>query len=122
MLAKLGEFAFIMNENHFKTIDESYKFDYAEHKALNNHSSVQAVGSWSHDVTLKGLLVAKRNNSLSELIEIAKKKDSVRFTNFEHDFFVVITDITQGKDKLIPNGKFMTQSFSIKIKRVFNNG
>lgn len=111
-----------MNKNHFKSIDESYKFDYAEHKALNNHSSVQSVGSWSHEITLKGLLVAKKNSSLDELIDIAKLKENVRFSNFEHDFFVVITDITQGKDKLIPNGKFMTQSFNIKLKRVFKNG
>ena len=118
-LAKLDDFAFIMHENEFKQLDETFTFDFAEHKKINAHTSFQKVGAYSHELKLKGLLVAKRIDNLQSLIDKAILKEPMQFTTIEHNFKVIITQITQGKDKFMPDGTFTTQSFNIIIKRVF---
>ena len=118
-LAKLDDFAFIMHENEFKQLDETFTFDFAEHKKINAHTSFQKVGAYSHELKLKGLLVAKKTDKLQKLIDKSALKEPMQFTTVEHNFKVIITQITQGKDKFMPDGTFTTQSFNIAMKRVF---
>jgi len=118
-LAKLDDFAFIMHENEFKQLDETFTFDFAEHKKINAHTSFQKVGAYSHELKLKGLLVAKRTDKLQSIIDKSILKEPMQFTTIEHNFKVIVTQITQGKDKFMPDGTFTTQSFNIAMKRVF---
>jgi phage protein U len=118
-LAKLDNFAFIMHDNAFKQLDETFNFNFAEHKKINAHASFQKVGAYSHELKLKGLLVAKKTDRLQSLIDKAKLKEPMQFTTIEHNFKVIIPQITQGKNKFLPDGTFTTQSFNITMKRVF---
>lgn len=119
MLAKLDNYTFLMEKSDFDEMTEQFRFAYSEHKRLNNHSSLQAVGAWSQDITVRGLLVQQKMNTLDALVKLASKKEKVRFTTKEDDFDVVITDIQKGKTLYNKDGTFMVQSYNAKMKRVF---
>jgi phage protein U len=119
MLAKLDNYTFKLFENEIDEVSESLNYHYAEHKRLNNHSSLQDVNKHSHGVVLKGLLVQQKMNTLDALEELANKKDKVRYTTKNDDFFVVIKSIQKGKTLYNKDGSFMVQSYNCKLKRVW---
>ena len=118
MLGKINDFAFIMNENHFKQLEDVYNFDFAEHKRLNAPSVYQDVNAYKHTLSLKGLLVQRPMQTLEPLIELAKTKQPARFTTLKHDFFVIIKSIRRGADKFNKDGSFMVQSFDISLEEL----
>jgi len=122
MLAKLDSFPFIMNESHFKQIKERFTWHFAEHKQLGYDSTFHAVNGRSHSVTLTGLLVQQKMATIDPLILIADKKVPVRLTTKTDDYYVLIKDISRGKDKFNIDGSYFVQTFSISLQRVTVGG
>jgi phage protein U len=119
MIAKLDNYTFKLFENEIDEISENKTYHFAEHKRLNNYSSLQDVNKYSQDITLKGLVVQQKMNTLDALESLAKKKNRVRYTTKNDDFYVVITGISKGKTLFNKDGSFMVQSYNCKLKRVW---
>jgi len=122
MLAKLDSFAFVMDQSHFKQLEETFTYHFAEHKQLGHDSTFHDVNGRSHRVTLRGLLVQRPMATIDPLIAIADRKKPVRLTTKTDDYYVLIRNIRRGKDRYNHDGSYMVQSFDITLERVSGGG
>jgi len=122
MLAKLDSFPFIMNESHFKQLEETFTYHFAEHKQLGHDSTFHDVNGRSHHLTLRGLLVQRPMGTIDPLIAIADRKKPVRLTTKTDDYYVLIKNIRRGKDKFNNDGSYMVQTFDITLERTSAKG
>ncbi len=118
MICKIDEFLFDVRDT--ETLTHQLSFDWADRKRLGNSPLRQATGAWDEEITIEGKLLVRSVKALDDFENIAKEKKPVRLTlGTGESFKVVITSISKSKKDFFKDGKFITQEFSISLKRWF---
>jgi len=120
MLCQLNDFIFKSDGVNLENIKRSFAFDFETTKLINDHDVWAATGRFSQTMTIGGKLIAKVNNALLTLEDLAKKKQVVTLA-FESGkaLSVVITAIELDQSLFLSNGAFLKQDFQITLGVIY---
>lgn len=118
MICMIGTYMFEVKDTD--SLRHEILFSWSERKRLGNHPLRQATGIWDESITIEGRLLASSVRALDSFEQMAKSKEPLRLTlGTGESFMVVAVSISKRKRDFLKEGKFITQEFSVSLKRWF---
>ena len=116
ILCKLGDFIFKAKE--IETQEVSHNFNYATINRIDNYPLYQDLNKDNEVITLKGYYIREKIDKLENLINLAKKKEPIRFTTIKKSFNVIIVSIKRTKRSFVRDVN-IKEEFTITLKRFY---
>lgn len=76
MLAIIGNFDFKVDDTSFDEFESRVSFGWATFENLGGFNTYQSVGKYEEQLLLKGVLICKSQNQLTEFENMAKQKNN----------------------------------------------
>jgi len=120
MLCLLDNFMFESDGVNLENIKRSFAYDFETTKLINDHDVWAATGRFSQTITMGGKLIAKSNQALLPLEQLAQRKQVVSLS-FENGkaLSVIITGIEMDQSLFLRNGGFLKQDFQVSLGVVY---
>lgn len=120
-MGKIGMFPFFMHHNEFKRITETLTANFGSYKPIKGQEILSDSGGFGRQFTMNGILVAEPIHALKPLDYLLMMRKPVRFTTLEHDFDVVMTNLSKTKEYFTIHGTHRVQSYNISMKEVYGS-
>ena len=121
MLCDLGGFTFEIGKTEFEKLGKKMQFHFAKHSRIGANPSYQALGGYEESFSIEGKLIAKSNQSLKKLEDIAKKKNPVRLTLGSGESLKVLIDaVDEARSMFLKDGHYIKNDFKISLKAYYD--
>lgn len=119
MLAIIGNFDFKVDDTSFDEFESRVSFGWATFENLGGFNTYQSVGKYEEQLLLKGVLICKSQNQLTEFENMAKQKkqQTLAFSNGKA-YQILIFGINKTKKNFLRTGEFLEQSYQIDLQVV----
>ncbi|MBZ7982698.1 phage tail protein [Campylobacter sp. RM12640] len=120
MVFALGDFTF--NERHNESVTKTTDYALGFNDRINNYPAFFKNVKTKVDLEIKGHTIPRVDGlkTLDLLKQIAESNEPQSLTNSLGEYFglFVVVDIVEETANYLPSGAFLSQNFTIKLKKV----
>lgn len=116
-IAKIGEYAFNMDNGVLDEIRRSRTFGFSKAQPVGSDPTYQAVGGVDDTFSVSGHFILKSVGAFNDFVFEAAKKKPMSFVAGHGELYgtVIVLELSEGRKHLLDNGAHVRLDFSMKL-------